>query len=262
MVIVKTENPSFDIRETINQGLLEDLILGRGKFVAYRPEEGYAHWNKLKDYYDSLSPSEEHKSRIVTTILDLFDRHPMNSASSLFDGAKNLQFVQRIFQTSSKGYSSSRKYKEEHDKRCALTLARVLRIEQIVPKIVTSVQNGKFNSWHESTQHSLLVAATALQIQELSEFVIQEKIRKNELANYLLWSDEPSQTDVATKHDLWRLKVLEGIYNKASSEERKSLDEQLKLMYKKHIKIRTIVREYLARVGNANSFVESLRNCA
>jgi hypothetical protein len=259
---VKTENPSIDIREIINQGLLEDLILGRGTFVAYRPEEGYAYWNKLQDYYDGLSPSDEHKSRIVTTILDLFDRPSENSSSSWFDGGKNLQFVRRIFQTSFKGYYFSLKYKEEHDKRCALTLARVLRIEQIVPKIVASIQNGEFNGWHEWTQHNLLVAATALQIQEVSEFVIQEKIRKNDLASYLLWSDKPSDTDVATQHDLWRLQVLKGIYNKASSEERKSLDEQLMLMSKKYIKIRTIFREYLAKAGNVNPFVESLRNCA
>ncbi len=223
-----TEKTESNVAEIINQGALEDFILGKGEFDSYRPEEDYARWRCLEEYYNNLSPQDQHKIFITNTILSLYERDK---------GDKPLSAIQKILFELSWNYRLRILNKKEYEKRCALSLSWALNLKEIIPQIISTIESGEYFHLLDDTQKDVLIAAINLEIDQVREFIVQEKARRNELFDFLLWTYH-LEKELVTKHDLWRVASIEKCFEKAGQQERELLAVQIEqLSQHKHAKV-------------------------
>jgi hypothetical protein len=250
------KNTEPGIAEIINQGYLEDFILGKGEFLTYRPENDYTRWRYLEKYFNNLHPQDEHKTFIINTILSLYERDK---------GVKPLSKVQKFLYSLSWNYRLRILNEREYEKRCALMLSWALNVKEIIPKITSTVESDDYFQLLEGTQKIILIAATKLEIDDIREFIVQEEMRKDELFSFLLWTD-PLNKEIITDHDLWRMESVEAYYKESSPQEREFIAAQVEqLAQNKNIKIAdqffiNLFRSYLKRDGIRKDFATVLEN--
>ncbi|TFH33115.1 MAG: hypothetical protein E4G99_11915, partial [Anaerolineales bacterium] len=120
------------------------------------PEEDYARWNKLFDFYRELPIESSYRTAIEAEVIDL-----IQDGSPLAVGA-------------------------------GTTLARLLNLRSSEPALQEMIRAGVYDSLPEHTQNLILDNLARLQFESLGSFLIQQVLNKKKLLDFVItWSSSP-----------------------------------------------------------------------
>lgn len=213
-----------DIEKIILEGKLDSFILGKNEFLTDHPGTDYSRWRQLGRYYKSLSADTPAKEIVDNTIIDLY------------------------------------KEPDESTKLVAIILGRILRLSFFRQIIVDTIINSDILKYGKSLQDELLFSATSMQLPEVSIIVVRRFIVENRLGEYLMASSTPPYEDHVGEDDIWRVSVLEQLYNSADTSMQASIRSQLEMVANYSKRFRLIIVKFLSMPKTKNVFYQTLEN--
>ena len=206
-----------NIVEIIDSMALRDHILGSKEegVEGIRPEDDYARWNKLIDFYKQLSMNspyrEEIESQIISLILD---------ESPLAVGA-------------------------------GLTLARLMDLSSSEEAVGKMIHDGVYKELPEHTQDLILKNLAGLQFDSMCRFLIEEILSRRILLPFLItWSYRPAYVGQVDADDLWRMDCLARFYeDEAKAGARGDVEAQLASEHLHRAKLVRICSAFLEEFG-------------
>jgi hypothetical protein len=196
------------IESLVEKDQLRDYAAGFGEFTPAGPypELDYMRWNRIEEYYRSLSLDSPERGKIDDVLKAMF-----------VDGNRA----------------------EMH---AALVLARLLETRAIAAAMDDSIRSDGFPMLPMETKRDILETAARLQLSRCATLVVENAV-KFRMVDYLLiwWSKNPGAPLVVDEGDVWRARSLAQFFEGCSDECRKSITEQLSALLGRAEKARRIV---------------------
>lgn len=192
--------------------------MGEGEFLNNRPEIDYSRWGELQRFYAGLKSDSPLKMKIENNILELY----------------------------SEPYESK--------KHVAVAVGRLLQIPAIKQKIINAINHSEFQSFGQALQDEFLFSATKLQLFEVSGFVVRKFTSEGRLGEFLMCSSIPPHLEQVGEDDIWRIKIVEKLFDDSSEDTCKSIHMQVQETAKFSRNFRLVIQKYLSSVESSEEF--------